>query len=60
MTDADRLALLDEYQSLVERAATKERDAALLNTQATTKYNEARALKDRAKVIAVQLGITVC
>lgn len=57
MTDAEKLVLLAEHQSLTERAATKEREAALKWDQAAVLETDARTLRDRAKAIANQLGI---
>jgi hypothetical protein len=58
MTDAEKLVLLAEHQSLIERASTKEREAGIHNAQAVVLYNDANTLRDRAAVIANQLGIT--
>ena len=56
-TDADVLILVREAESLIERAARKEREALLLQQQATTLNTDARSLRDRAAAITTQLGI---
>lgn len=56
---ADQISLFDEYTNLSERAAYKEREAEVLLQQYNQKVADARALRDRAKIIADQLGI-VC
>jgi prepilin-type processing-associated H-X9-DG protein len=57
MTDAEKLVLLAEHQSLIERAASKEREAAIHNAQANVLYTDAHTLRDRAAVVALELGI---
>lgn len=56
-SDADVLTLVREAESLIERAARKERDAALLQQQAVVLINDASALRSRAAAITTQLGI---
>lgn len=55
---ADQQTLYDEFASLNERAAYKEREAVILQQQLTSKNAEASALRERAKAIAKQLGFT--
>lgn len=56
---ADQISLFDEYTNLSERAAYKEREAEVLQAQYQAKVRDAQQLRERAKVIATQLGL-VC
>lgn len=58
MTDADVVILYRELQDLIERAAVKEREAAVFISTAATRNRDAQDLRRRADVIASQLGIT--
>lgn len=56
MTESE-ISLFEEMRSLNERAATKEREAVILQQQYQSKTQEARTLRERAKAIATQLGV---
>lgn len=57
MTAGQQL-IFDEFESLQERAAYKEREALILQQQYQAKVRDAQELRDRAKALATQLGMT--